>query len=40
VADSGYAKHEDPRGHTLVSSPRVSSRFVKSGRDSNLALKS
>jgi hypothetical protein len=33
-------KYRGPRGHTLVSSPRVSSRFVESGRDSNLALKS
>jgi hypothetical protein len=40
VTDNGYAKHEDPMGHVLVSSPRVSSRVIESGRDSNLALKS
>jgi hypothetical protein len=40
LADSGYAKGEDPRGHSLVSSPRVSSRVIESGRDSNLAVKS
>jgi hypothetical protein len=34
-----YAKYEDPMGHILVSSPRVSSRVVESGRDSKLALK-
>jgi hypothetical protein len=28
VADSGYAKHEDPRGHTLVSSFGPSYRFL------------
>jgi hypothetical protein len=33
-------KYRGSRGHTLVSSPRVSSRFVESGKDSNLALKS
>jgi hypothetical protein len=40
LANSGYAKSEDLTGHSLVSSPRVSSRVVESGRDSNLALKS
>jgi hypothetical protein len=40
LVDTGYAKHEDPLGRVLVSSPRVSSRVVESGRDSNLALKS
>jgi hypothetical protein len=39
LARTRYAKHEDPMGHVLVSSPRVSSRVVESGRDSNLALK-
>jgi hypothetical protein len=39
LADNRYAKSEDPMGHVLVSSPRVSSRVVESGRDSNLALK-
>jgi hypothetical protein len=40
LVDSWYAKSEDPKGHSLVSSPRVSSQVVESGRDSNLALKS
>jgi hypothetical protein len=40
LAETRYAKHEDPRGRSLVSSPRVSIQVVESGRDSNLALKS
>jgi hypothetical protein len=40
LVDTRYAKHEDPMSRVLVSSPRVSSRVVESGRDSNLALKS